>query len=200
VLLIRPVIEVRPTYGEPTPWPVATLPDWSWLPLDGHRTDDEVAFVVAAVTGGETLDELFASEDRILAGGLQVHDTGTGATVSPGCCGGLEDWRTWLGLLAGDTGLWLGHDPAPNFEHLDDRLRLWQDEQRHGPFVDLTLAELPGLLQRVHHDLNAFLTLTGRWAGEHGPALMTVLDDSFAITAPLEPSRDTGTPGRSSGP
>jgi hypothetical protein len=172
------------------------LLDWSWLPLDGDRTGGEVAFFVAAVAGGETLDELLVSEDRIVHGGLRVHDTVTGATVSPGCCGGLEDWRTWLDLLTGGTDPWLGHDPTPNFEHRDDRLRLWQDERRDGPFVDLTLAELPALLRRVHHDLNAFLPLTGRWAGEHGPALITLLDRSFTITAPLESPCDTGTSDR----
>ncbi|MEU4620481.1 hypothetical protein AB0G04_10960 [Actinoplanes sp. NPDC023801] len=196
MLQIRPVIEVTAFPGT-APWPVADLPAWSWLPLDGARTEGEVAFFVAAVAASDTLDELLASDgDRIVVGGLQIHDTVTGATVSPGCCCGLEDWRTWQDLCTGGTGRWLGHDPTPTVEHRGDLVRLWQDEQRRGPFVDVAPAVLPGLLEHVRHDLTAFLALTSRWAAAHGDALTAVLDSSFAMTAPLELPCDTGTSAR----
>lgn len=194
MLTIRPVIEVRPP-GDPAPWPTACQPAWSWLVLDATRTPGEVALFVAAVAASScpdtvTLDGLLATPDLIVPGGLQVHDTTTGVTVSPGCCCGLQDWRA---VARGDD-LWLGHDPAPTVQDRGDHLRLWQDDNEQGPHVDIPRTQLPALLESAHRDLNAFLPLIGTWAGDRGPALVAAIDREFTITAPLELPCDTTTP------
>ncbi|BEL04963.1 hypothetical protein Q0Z83_031540 [Actinoplanes sichuanensis] len=225
---------LRPADG-PQPWRTASPPAWSWLPLDGRRTPAEVALLIAAVAAathpaeddpaetrtarapedwpGPAINRLLAAPDLIVAGGLQVHDSTSAVTVTPGCCCGLETWREWPALLGG-TPPWLGHDPTPTFQDLGPYLRLWQNDGARGPYLDIPRADLPALLAQAHHDLNAFLPLTGAWAttwtATHGPAtldggpdpatetpgpaLMAALDRGFAVTAPLEFPCDTATP------
>ncbi|MEU4155454.1 hypothetical protein [Actinoplanes sp. NPDC026670] len=239
MLTIRPVIEVNPwaiaesTNSEvlddgpdgptvrqpadrPGPWRVASLPAWSWLPLDGARTPAEVALFIAAVAASthpaeewpsQAVDRLLAAPHLIVSGGLQVHDSTTGVTITPGCCCGLETWREWLALPDGDAP-WLGHDPTPTIQDLGPVLRLWQNAETDGRHVDIPRAALRALLEQAHRDLNDFLLLTGAWAitwttSRQSRALTAALDRGFAVTAPLEFPCDTATlapPTRPGGP
>jgi hypothetical protein len=78
------------------------------LELPGRMTREEVAAALVAIGdygGDEEVDAqaaLRAVPDReavIMAGGLRVRDTATGVQVEPGCCFGLEEWRSWQDLL-----------------------------------------------------------------------------------------------------
>ena len=77
------------------------------------------------------------------------------------------------------------HDGGPNRER-----GRWADkwaEQR----VDFPCRELPRLLLGVQRDLVGFLNALAEWAeqtgiGPRGTALVEMIDQNFAATAPLE--------------
>ncbi|WP_246635843.1 hypothetical protein [Actinoplanes hulinensis] len=178
---IRPAIEVPLFTEPPPPWPVAAAEPWSWLPLDGDLTDEQTGLFVAVIAGGQTLTDLLDEETIIVPGGLVVDDS-----IHPGCCCGLEDWREWLDLLDGGHP-WLGHSPDPVVEHRGGTLRVWQDGKTRDRYADIPRTDLFGMLRQVHRDLNAFLAVLGRWVAAHGadPALVTLIDQSLQISAPL---------------
>ncbi len=208
VITMRAVIEV-PAFdaGPPHPWPVAPMATGSWLVLDAGCTDEQVGLFVAALAdridvpppGGldEVVDALLAEELLIIGGGLQVADTSTAMAVVPGCCAGLEDWRDWTQAITGGSP-WLGHDPGPEVEVLDDVFRVWQDggPNRHrgrwaGRHVDIPRGALPELLMRTRQDLVGFLAALTAWAeraglGRRGVSLAEAIDRDFTITAPLD--------------
>ncbi|MFE9207615.1 hypothetical protein [Micromonospora sp. NPDC007230] len=124
-------------------------------------------------------------------------DTATGMAVVPGCCAGLEEWREWTQVISGGSP-WLGHDPGPEAEVVDDNLRVWQDggPNRHrgrwaGLHVDMPRSALPELLVRAQRDLAGFLTALTGWAeraglGRRGIDLVEAVDTNFTITPPLD--------------
>ncbi|SBT41388.1 hypothetical protein [Micromonospora auratinigra] len=187
MITLRPVVELP-----------GRRPD-RWLTLHGACPPEEVeAFVEALVAyldveapagPRDAVAALLREEMLIVAGGLRLHDSATGATVSPGCCAGLEDWRQWADVLTGGAP-WLGHDPWPEITPHGDLLRVWQHggAERRGPYVDLTRAELARLLLGAQADLVGFLGRLDRWAydvGATAAALVAAVDRDFAVTAPL---------------
>ncbi|MER6139231.1 hypothetical protein ABT174_04105 [Streptomyces sparsogenes] len=58
-----------------------------------------------------------------------------------------------------------------------------------GPPVDLTVAELPKLLEDVRSKLGGFLEAVGQWAERYAPSLagdlVDKLDEDWSISAPL---------------
>lgn len=158
--------------------PVAELSDGSWLALSGECTGEQVERFLSTLTGYLQVETLAEAEVLIMQGGLRIADRRTGAVVVPGCCGGLEDWRDWLEILAGGSP-WLGHDPSPKVEIDGDRARVWQDSNPvRGPYVDVPLADLPGLLLGVQRDLTAFLELLDT-------PVARMVDRDFGVTAVL---------------
>ncbi|MFG2052435.1 hypothetical protein ACGFI9_00265 [Micromonospora sp. NPDC048930] len=199
MITLRAVVEL-PT--DPTRiWPART-PTGPWLTLHAGSPPEEIELFVSilaadldvAPPGGrdEVVDALLREDLLLAAGGLRLDDPATGATVSPGCCAGLEDWREWTSALDGGTP-WLGHDPGPEIEARGGLLRVWQHggPDRRGPYVELTPAHLAELLASAQSDLRGFLARLDAWArdarlGVRGAALVTAVDRDFRITAPLE--------------
>ena len=220
---MRAVVQVPAFDAEsPPPWPVAPMAAGSWLELTAEDTDRQVGLFVAALArpldvalpgvalpgvalpGGrdEVADTLLAEEFLIVPGGLRLLDTITGSAVVPGCCAGLEDWRDWLRVAAGESP-WLGHDPGPEAEIAGDTLRVWQDGpwpargpgRRAGTSVSVPRLALPDLLRDVRRDLLGFLDALRTWTtriglGERGDALVEAVDRNFAIAAPLDLAAD----------
>ncbi|WP_244872140.1 hypothetical protein [Catellatospora sp. TT07R-123] len=205
MITLQAVVEVPNVQGTPVPWPVAPLAPLSWLVLNGECVSDQVGLFVAALVvhverpagagPAETVDALLAEESLIVSGGLRVMDTDTGMAVTPGCCSGLEDWRHWSELLSGESP-WMGHDPAPRVEFLDDRLRVWQDDhltavrQQAEAHVDLPQSIVPTLLDEVQRDLVDFLGALDAWSRRIVPdsraqALARAVDRSLAVSGPL---------------
>ncbi len=190
-------------FEPPQPWPVASVPAYSWVPIDGGCSDAEVGLFVSGLARGldvaepagrdEVVAGLLAEETLIQAGGLRLTDTVTGAVVVPGCCAGLEDWREWADVLTG-TAPWLGHDPFPEVEIGVEDLHVWQDsgENRHdASSVVVARSLLPDLLNQVHQDLVGFLSRVKTWSernglGRNGTALVEAIARDFGVTAPLE--------------
>ncbi|GIH71974.1 hypothetical protein [Sphaerimonospora thailandensis] len=138
---------------------VATL---AQMNLDAGDGPDLAGSDTTALLGG-----LLGRDGLILPGGLEMRDLGTGVTVVPGCCCGLESWREWAQVPSGEY-LWLGHDPSPSIALDGERLRVCQDGGLSGEsdpehVVDLPVSLLPELLLSVRRDLVGFLqALPGR--------------------------------------
>jgi hypothetical protein len=211
VIMMQGVVEVPRFDNGSAPWPIAAVAPGSWLVLDAGCTAEQVGLFVATLAeridvaspGGrdEVVDALLAEKTLIVSGGLRLSDTSAGVEIVPGCCCGLEDWREWIRILTGGSP-WLGHDPGPGVEVMGEELRVWQDggpnrepgrwaDQRAEQRVDLPRRALPQHLSGVQRDLVGFLDALARWAeqtmiGPRGTALVKLIDESFAITAPLE--------------
>ncbi|WP_330460905.1 hypothetical protein OIB37_30940 [Streptomyces sp. NBC_00820] len=202
MIVIHPVLETGTLPGFEF-WPVPEQPPCHLTPLNGTLSDEQVGMAMATMAGYNSsraddrptdpadafLNPLLHEEGFVAPGGLRVQDTRTGTTLTPGCCCGLEDWRGWLEIAAGDE-LWLGHDPTPWAEQLgESTVRLHPDGERPGPVIEIARTELPRLLAGVQQDLAHFLLLVAAWAEQHVPrsaqALVSAVDRSLDITAPL---------------
>ncbi|NUW36158.1 hypothetical protein HTZ77_32800 [Nonomuraea sp. SMC257] len=205
MIRIDAVLETGATVGF-TAWPVAEPAGDGILALSGRMSPAEVGTAMAVIFGygdipttptGELhqlLDRHLADAETLLApGGLRVRDTATGARILPGCCCGLENWREWRDVPH-EKGIWLGHDPHTEVEHVAGAVRL---RQGAGPpslpssqhEVEIRLDDLPDLLTTVQRRLQGFLGLVRPWASEISPRaadrLVAVLDESFEINGSL---------------
>ncbi|MCX2947328.1 hypothetical protein ORI60_03175 [Lentzea sp. NEAU-D7] len=162
--------------------------------LSGRMSREEFDRVLTAIAeygsdddaecGPARLRALVDAEMIVMAGGLEVRDTGTGVRVGPGCCAGLESWRDWARLLDSEVP-WLGRSPTPGVELAAGAVRVRPDEERpDDPACEI--ADLAGHLERVRQDLIGFLELVRRWTPHDlGGALAARFDEDFVISAPL---------------
>ncbi|GAA5023369.1 hypothetical protein GCM10025734_80390 [Kitasatospora paranensis] len=99
----------------------------------------------------------------------------------PGCCDGLEDWRTWHRIIDHGSTVWFGHEPvSPVAERFGHIVRLTVDaQQADSPVIELSVTELAGLIGDAERDLTDFLALAADWAAEHLP------DHAGPVTAAL---------------
>ncbi len=194
--LLEAVIEAPSIDVEPL-WSVAKLPPFSFLRLWQGMTPDEVGLFVYQLAAygnhdefdlasplDEVLKYITGKESFILIGGLRVNGA-NGVTINPSCCCGLENWRDWEGLLAGENHIWLGHSPDPWIERQGDSIRLWAD-QGSETFIDFQTTELAEGLHTVQRDLLGFLDGLAQWLEVYGKPyhqlLLQQIDESFSIT------------------
>jgi len=179
----EPYLEVRPASG-------ARLGAVVWALVGG------TGGIEAAAGGATDAIEVFLAEDDgryFASGGLRV--VVDGAAIDPGCCAGIEEWRTWSGAVRGQA-VGFGHDPEVWVECHGPVLRVWEDpigtgepgpEARH---VEFPADALPGLLLGVRQQLADFLGAAHRWALDVAPAradrFVDALDRRLEVSAPLE--------------
>ncbi|MFJ6021801.1 hypothetical protein ACIQFP_20855 [Nocardiopsis alba] len=162
--------------------PVLEVDHWRFLPLSGDLSPTELETFLttwAEYNDAEDPRGLLDQEMTLFPGGLRVIRA-SGASVNPGCCCGLEDWREWSNLLD-RTHVWMGHDPGVVQEFVGDKVRFSQEGRELR--IDLPLRDLPGLLTRVHEDLRDLLTLVER---ERGAEVAALLDRDLHISDPLD--------------
>ncbi|OKJ31680.1 hypothetical protein AMK24_28485 [Streptomyces sp. CB02366] len=191
MIVMQPVLEL----GAPDDfslWPVAACAPPGFMALSGTLTPAEVGTALMLLARcndiapdpaagddrpphpadplGSFLHGLLTFEDLFAAGGLRVVDGSTGATLLPGCCGGLEDRRDAYAVLDGTGRAFFGHDPDPVVERSDDVVRWIVDVERSdSPVIETSTAETRRLLGGVERDLLGFLALTSDWARLHLP-------------------------------
>ncbi|MGW1638356.1 hypothetical protein [Streptomyces lavendulae] len=189
---MQPVLETRVPDGFDL-WPVAEVGPAGFLPLSGGLSPAEVGTAVMCIVGCNDIDPeddpandrpprpadplasflhgLLTFDTLFAAGGLRVTDDSTGTTFLPGCCDGLEDWRTWHQLLDEDGVLWFGHDPvSPVAKRFGDIVQLTVDAaQGDSPVIELSVTDLRRLLIEAERDLTAFLMLATDWTHQHLP-------------------------------
>lgn len=209
MIILEPVIETCDAVDF-TAWPVSVPADSPYLVLSGELTSAGIGTAMAVIVscndgilgkdGNEVpegpgtawaIERLTRAECLIAPGGLRVRDIDAGLTVNPGCCFGLENWREWERVAAGET-VWLGHDPDPWAEHLGSTIRIWPDRIRGGgetptagPPVEIAAGDFPGLIADAHQKLRGFLGLLAPWAlplaGETAGSLAAALAARFRI-------------------
>lgn len=205
MIIVDAVVETYDASGF-TAWPVADLPAHNLLPLSGRLSSAEIGTVMAVIAGynnlasdedvvepdgPEFLRRMIDAECLIAPGGLRIRDTVRDIDVNPACCFGLESWHEWLDVPHGGAP-WLGHDPSPWIEHIDQTIRIWPDggEQATPPPTGLPIeipnTELPALLDAVHQQLRDFLGIVEPWTAVPGPSrtdkLTTALGRHLHIT------------------
>jgi hypothetical protein len=187
----------------PWPWPIAEREPFSWIPLSAESTDAEVGSFFArlvtdnsialAVDPSAILDAVVAEEELVMPGGLSIQTFPM--VFGPGCCCGLEGWREWVDLVTHGTPPWLGHDPWPWAERVEDQIRVWADggssQERTGTHVDLERSFFIQALHAVRVDLVGFLDRAAEWSISHSfprsRELAQRLDTAFQIRAPIPP-------------
>jgi hypothetical protein len=195
--------EESPLFADRPPlWEIeTTLEPFSFLPLSSQTTDREVGLIISQLikdnnleSNGNLVERLTeiinykSVEDEdymILAGGLQVND-GSNRIITPSCCCGLETWRDWIEFLSTGESPWLGHDPNPWVEKVNDNLiRVWADEGG-GFFIDFDRSTFELKLSEVQQDLADFLVRIETWARKLGfdkpEELSAKFDRCFSIS------------------
>jgi hypothetical protein len=125
-----------------------------------------------------------------LSGSLQVCKGDS--TISPGCCSYLRDWREWLAFLPTGNSPWLGHDPSPWLELIDDKIvRIWWDNESNkwgesNFWIDIDRELFKLELLKVQQDLTEFLVRLESWAKTLGfpepKRLSAKFDRCFSIS------------------
>ncbi|MFE5482253.1 hypothetical protein [Streptomyces sp. NPDC056527] len=198
MIVMRPVLEMCVPEGFDL-WPVAAVEPYGFLPLGGQLGPAEVGAAVMALAAGNNVDPdddhhpprpadplggflhgLLTMDPLFASGGLQVTDTATGTTLSPGCCNGLDERQDWFEVIDGGWA-GFGHDPSPIAERLGDTIRLTVDaDADDSPRIELPVAELRPLLAGAERDLTEFLNLAGAWTASHLPAHADRVTDALA--------------------
>ncbi|MEV6248738.1 hypothetical protein AB0M38_21385 [Streptomyces sp. NPDC051742] len=196
---MQPVLEMYAPDGFDL-WPVAAVEPFGFLPLSGELSPAEVGAAVMRIAGcndidpdgdrpprptdalGSFLHGLLTFDTLFAAGGLRVTDHSTGVVFQPGCCDGLEDWRDWDRFIDDGSPLGFGHDPvSPVAERFGDTVRLTVNaDQSDSPVIELSVAELRGLLAGAERDLAGFLVLAGRWAASYLPGRCAAVTAALA--------------------
>ncbi|OPH56974.1 hypothetical protein BC351_26555 [Paenibacillus ferrarius] len=88
----------------------------------------------------EVLNELIAIDEIAISGGIAFEDEGK--AILPSCCCGLENWREVLEAVLSKKDVWLGHDPFPTLEYINDSVRVWSDDYFGTMRKDLSQQEL----------------------------------------------------------
>lgn len=177
------------------PWPIADVPQWSFVPITGEATPDIVGLIMFELALQNEVP-LHGAPDRIvadlaqmdvdmmtLAGGVSII-AADGTTINPGDGCGLEDWRDWLTYQADDFDVWMGEYPAPHVERLDDgTVRVWQVWQKepdeNALYVDIPEAAVMAALHRLDADLRSFRNRLKEWAIPLGDDLADQLTETF---------------------
>ncbi|WP_052350495.1 hypothetical protein [Paenibacillus gorillae] len=74
----------------------------------------------------EVLNELITFDEVVISGGIAFEDKSK--VILPGCCCGLESWREVLEAVLSKKNVWLGHDPYPTLEFVNNSVRVWSDD------------------------------------------------------------------------
>lgn len=201
---IEAIVIVETKYDE-------TAPPWATAKNDSHYnyiriysgiSDEEIgsvmfdACLMSSVDEGgeiivksapETLRAFVSNEGFVLEGGLQFRENDE-VRVSPGCCGGLEDWSDWFDVQNGETNIWTGHDPASTIEIDDGTVKIWDDEKTRdeSPSIEFSIEEFVENLKNVEQDLNDFLLRLARWTKNIEPALEKEVVGHFAKNMYIE--------------
>ena len=111
----------------------------------------------------ERIQRLAEADECVLAGGLIASKDDF--SLLPGCCCGLEDWTEWKGLSPGTDSPWLGHDPSPWVETLEDLVMLHaggaldeSPDKITRDTLEVSYEELNAAVARAESDLISFMT------------------------------------------
>ena len=163
------------------PWEIAEITGSDCIRLSAEMSQPEIGLFFAQLVRYNRIDfsesqeailkEILAADGLALAGGIQA--IFEEQVISPSCCCGLEGWREWQDFLKTNKTPWLGHDPSPWIEQVDDVIRIWSDGGLGDSMKDAFKIEVnrPAFereLQAVERDLLGFRFCIERWCESVG--------------------------------
>lgn len=165
-----------------------------WTLIGRSVTADDLS--ITAPDAAKAIEKYLTSDDEDFApGGLQVGSDDV--VIDPGCCIGLDEWRDWLRVIAGEV-IYLGHDPDALIEHRGPAVRVWKSGGQlpsgsvldpGEPHIDISRHALPKLLDAVQQDLVGFLSALHPWVrgirADLADPLAAAVDRRLQISAPL---------------
>ena len=163
------------------PWEIAEITGSDCIRLSAEMSQPEIGLFFAQLVRYNRIDfsesqeailkEILAADGLALAGGIQA--IFEEQVISPSCCCGLEGWREWQDFLKTNKTPWLGHDPSPWIEQVDDVIRIWSDGGLGDSMKDAFKIEVnrPAFereLQAVERDLLGFRFCIESWCESLG--------------------------------
>lgn len=138
-------------------------------------------------TALETLKIFVANEGFVLGGGLQFKENDE-VKVSPGCCGGLEDWCDWCDVINGETNIWTGHNPESLIQIDGEIIKVWHNKETkdNRPSIEFSAKEMIENLRNVEKDLTDFLFRLAQWTKDIAPELEKQVVNHFAKNMNIE--------------
>jgi hypothetical protein len=175
---LKAVIEFYSSEAEPAwSWEVSEISELSWIRLSAEMTQPEIGAFFAQLADYNQIDRsqsrdeilaaMIAADCLILAGGIQpIFEE---QVISPSCCCGLESWRDWQDFLQTGETPWLGHDPSPWLEQVNDVIRIWSDgglgnSMKPAFKIEVASSEFKRALQAVEQDLLGFRICVESWS------------------------------------
>lgn len=175
------VVMISDAESDLMPWPVdESVPQWQYLRMNGDLSLPQVGLIMrelmleAGVNEADDpvtmLRELLNTElSRLsLPGGVRVVADDT--VIDPSDGSGLEDWRDWLSYQADVFDVWMGEEPAPFVERLDNGdVLVWSEWTSDPDDPDVYHITIPAaaVMPAVHQldaDLRSFRDLIEAWA------------------------------------
>ena len=179
---LQPVIEFYGFDAESScPWEIAEITGFEWIRLSAEMSQSEIGLFFAQLAVYNQIDlsenreailkEILEADGLALAGGIQA--VFEEQVISPSCCCGLEGWREWQDFLKTNETPWLGHDPSPWIEQVDDVIRIWSDgglgdSMKNAFKIEVKRSAFEQALQAVERDLLGFRFCIESWCESLG--------------------------------
>ncbi len=180
LLTITPVFEA-PWYDEKPrwPWPIASVPPFSFVPMVCDPTDDILgSFFAGFARESDPPDERPAPvqlgdiiEDGALSrdGGLKF--TAGVVTIHPGCCADLGMTTELIEFIKTGAKPWTGHDPAPWAIMDRHEITIWSDggleDRQVEPWIKTTKSVFRDQLRSACATLTSFGQCCQKWLIDH---------------------------------
>lgn len=172
---VRAIIN-DPYYKQPSWLPQVEYCENAYLSKDSNTKD--VVLFLTLLCGyndvdikrepNELMKELIQLDDVALSGGIAFEDQDK--AILPSCCCGLEQWKDVTKAVVNNEDVWLGHDPFPTLEYIEDSVRIWSDdifgvmreealteqEKQNMFFIEFNRTELIDKLKSIELDLQHF--------------------------------------------
>lgn len=133
LLKVKAIIQ-NPYYDAPG-WIDENIERREFVILDGDSSEKDVDLFFIELLGYNDINidqdiesimkELLCEDEIIIAGGILF--IGENENIFPSCCCGLESWNEVLDAAVNKSSPWLGHDPHPCFEYVENNIRIWSD-------------------------------------------------------------------------
>lgn len=127
---------VNGTYYSLAPWVNQKINLKKYIVLSKESTREDAQLFLSIlfeynnididINFNKALADLLNEDDLLLGGGILF--SGNKKIILPSCCCGLESWRDILDDVLSRKSPWMGHDPYPTIEYLEDNIvRIWPD-------------------------------------------------------------------------
>lgn len=147
LLEVKAIIQ-EPYYNSPS-WIDEDIEIREFVILDGDSSEKDVELFLIGLLGCNDINidqdielvmkEILGEDEIIISGGILF--IGENENIFPSCCCGLESWDEVLDAAISKSSPWLGHDPYPCFEYVENNIRIWSDDFNKKQLSDIYFIE-----------------------------------------------------------